>query len=713
MASSDDFREKLKAGNITEALTLALTEAATLTITTQVLSGTEDLGENQAKPGYRLQTQINAIEGAIENEIGEQFLGNGPYRELLQFHQDQVAQSNLMIQNNLQSLQKLFEVLIALRHPSIPQTITEPLLLEDKEQLLPSSSSVAPGLVIEPQKSVAQEIPLTLDTSVADIPSGGWYIEDPESFTEEIPLTPDTSVADIPSGWTLDHPESLTEEIPLITDTPVADIPSGWYIEEPESFTEEITPIPDTPVADIPSGWYIDEPESFTEEISPTPDTPVADIPAGGWYIEEPESFTEEIPLIPDTPVADIPAEWTLDHPESFTEEIAPTPPTPINDIGAGGWAIDSQEFVVEEDVTPEATPLNRQDILDRQREEDDAALDLLISLPAPQLPSEEGLDIQLEDGEWGEFLDEENLQVESEESDLEERDWAILSQDWGDLDLEEVDAPPVSSGLNIEALDFQIEPESPQIEFTQDHPISRLESLELAASQEEEEEEWDDWIVDEPQIQRSSPLDLQESHEWGDLMTDFDPFAEAPSIEELPANVDIGEDWDEFAVDELEPYSETLDVDSGFDLSELLEDITPPPSSLYGSEDIDFRQNPENDPIEKLDSFSSMSDRDPEVSSDMMDIFFEESQSRANRQGGGKRDDMSMGNRQESIFDDMSFEEFSVSMDDSEIELGAEDFSPLSDTEDDEEDWGEDINEIGKREPPPSPPSYFFKPKK
>jgi hypothetical protein len=61
MASSDDFREKLKAGNITEALTLALTESATLKITTQVLSGTEDLAENKAKPGYRLQTQINAI----------------------------------------------------------------------------------------------------------------------------------------------------------------------------------------------------------------------------------------------------------------------------------------------------------------------------------------------------------------------------------------------------------------------------------------------------------------------------------------------------------------------------------------------------------------------------------------------------------------------------------------------------------------------------
>ncbi|MCP2730794.1 hypothetical protein, partial [Limnofasciculus baicalensis] len=229
MASSDDFREKLKAGNITEALTLALTEAATLKITTQVLSGTEDLAENKAKPGFRLQTQINAIEGAIENEIGDQFLGNGPYRELLQFHQDQVAQSNLMIQNNLQSLQKLFEVLIALRHPSVPQTITEPVFVGDKEPLLPSLSSVAPGLVIEAQKS----------------------------FSEEIPPSPDIPVADIPAGWYIDEPESFTEAIPPSPDTPVADIPAGWYIDEPESFTEAIPPSPDIPVADIPAGWYI------------------------------------------------------------------------------------------------------------------------------------------------------------------------------------------------------------------------------------------------------------------------------------------------------------------------------------------------------------------------------------------------------------------------------------------------------------------------
>jgi hypothetical protein len=39
MASSDDFREQLKAGNITEALALALSKAVELKITTWVASG--------------------------------------------------------------------------------------------------------------------------------------------------------------------------------------------------------------------------------------------------------------------------------------------------------------------------------------------------------------------------------------------------------------------------------------------------------------------------------------------------------------------------------------------------------------------------------------------------------------------------------------------------------------------------------------------------
>ena len=71
MASSDDFREQLKAGNITEALALALSEAVELKITTWVASAEDDVETAEARPGHRLHTRINMIEGDIENEIGD------------------------------------------------------------------------------------------------------------------------------------------------------------------------------------------------------------------------------------------------------------------------------------------------------------------------------------------------------------------------------------------------------------------------------------------------------------------------------------------------------------------------------------------------------------------------------------------------------------------------------------------------------------------
>ncbi len=77
MAASDDFKEQLKAGKIVEALALALSEAIELQVTTWVSSDQE----TDIKPGQRLRTRINLLEGDIENEIGKQFIGNSPYRE--------------------------------------------------------------------------------------------------------------------------------------------------------------------------------------------------------------------------------------------------------------------------------------------------------------------------------------------------------------------------------------------------------------------------------------------------------------------------------------------------------------------------------------------------------------------------------------------------------------------------------------------------------
>jgi len=114
MNVSEEFKEQLKSGKIVEALTLALGEATELEITTWVSSADS---ENKTphlegpKPGYRMRTKINLVEGDIENEVGTQFIGNGPYTELREFHLEQVQEGRQIVQQNLACLQQIFVVL--------------------------------------------------------------------------------------------------------------------------------------------------------------------------------------------------------------------------------------------------------------------------------------------------------------------------------------------------------------------------------------------------------------------------------------------------------------------------------------------------------------------------------------------------------------------------------------------------------------------------
>lgn len=111
MAASEEFKAQLQAGKIVEALTLAVSEAVNLEITTWVSPANESSDADSPLPGHRMRTQMNLLEGKIENEVGDQFLDNGPYTELQQFHLEQVRDSRQTIEKNLESLQKMFVVL--------------------------------------------------------------------------------------------------------------------------------------------------------------------------------------------------------------------------------------------------------------------------------------------------------------------------------------------------------------------------------------------------------------------------------------------------------------------------------------------------------------------------------------------------------------------------------------------------------------------------
>ncbi|GAB4541708.1 MAG: hypothetical protein Tsb0014_33850 [Pleurocapsa sp.] len=124
MTAIEEFREKIKAGQMFEALTLAMSEAIELKITTWVASSEIDNGE-ESQPGYRLHTRINLVDGEVENEIGSEFLKNPAYSELKKMHLEQVQQGRETLLKNLASLQQMFHIVndtFSQIPPELPQS---------------------------------------------------------------------------------------------------------------------------------------------------------------------------------------------------------------------------------------------------------------------------------------------------------------------------------------------------------------------------------------------------------------------------------------------------------------------------------------------------------------------------------------------------------------------------------------------------------------
>ena len=132
MTSSVDFKAAVRAGKLAEAFALAMSKAVELNITTWVASRGESTSR-EPKSGNRLRTRINLIEGAIENEIGDRFIGNGPYKELQEFHEQQVRDANYILENNLQSLQKLFRALAILKQQQLTNSSGKQALFPGEE----------------------------------------------------------------------------------------------------------------------------------------------------------------------------------------------------------------------------------------------------------------------------------------------------------------------------------------------------------------------------------------------------------------------------------------------------------------------------------------------------------------------------------------------------------------------------------------------------
>jgi hypothetical protein len=507
MPSSDDFREQLKAGNITEALALALSQAAGLKITTWVTSATDEAETTPGKPGDRLRTHINTIEGKLENEIGDRFIGNGPYRELRQFHFDQVAESSKIIQSNLKSLQKLFEVLVALGYSAESPPVVESNSFEN--QLLPPVKTVTnTELIVDSHDSIVSPNALT-QKDIAQEPS-------------------------LPSealGSFLATPSSTDSREALLDSEAEEEAEEDDWDDDPILNLLESLPVPPRPTQ-----------ENLSSELNED---------WRDFIVEEPES---------DSAASD--SQEERDWGTLTLEDLEPPPDPP----GLNIEAFNAQRDEGREDLVAEA-PESHPAVPDLSGDRETHAPDKL------ELPPALG-----------------ELDIEASNSQ-HQRDWG-----WADLVAEEPDAHPTVSDLPSDretpAPDvFNPSPASSEaknevstskldedwgdmVEQEPDQPIPGIEGLAL-----EEDDEWDDWVVEEPEPLQDAPvvdvetLDLREDEDWDDFEEDSeDPFTPTTSGSESVSNLEIDEDWDEFAAEELEPYSSAsndTDITTGFDLSD------------------------------------------------------------------------------------------------------------------------------------------------
>jgi hypothetical protein len=422
MASSDDFRELLRAGKITEALALALSEAIELKITTWVASESDEIDASDGKPGHRLHTRINTIAGDIENEIGDRFLSNGPYRELRQFHLDQVAEGNEIVQNNLKSLQKLFEVLVAMRYPASDTAVITPESTPLESQTLPQVESVTEaGLVLDTPEAVVEEI-----------------VSSPNAFFEQDVAREPSATQEPTASVTIptEHEEVLDEDeeeeddwdeavLELLESLPVAPPPSpedsdaesaegwGWG----EGLAEE--PQPESrPLESLDERDDFEPPSTL---LQPNSELSSADFDAEwGDLLNDEEEPDDEIELeVTESPEAR----------ENF--ESPPTSPTP--NITAANSELDEDwgDLVEEEPEFDSPKSVLSIESLDLEDEED---WDDWVEEEPEAVQTEQAIAPELsdwEDEDWGDLVeDSESLAAErhESESDLDDENWDEFS---------------------------------------------------------------------------------------------------------------------------------------------------------------------------------------------------------------------------------------------------------------------------------------------
>jgi hypothetical protein len=232
MISSTEFQQKLRSGQIHEALALVVQETIELEITTRM---TEDLESSEADNGKYLRTKINLLTGNIQNEVGKSIVANQNFPQLQQLHIEQLIVSQRLVQGYLEQIQAILAIL-----PTAPMASDDRELnnqsgdpkIEVKEQVsLPLVSS------IEPSSDLDEDLDLSIDRD-----GEVWeeWVEDEDFISRSDLLAPSIIASKLPlpepsAGWrsrALD-PISIKPIVPRVATSPINPT-TRWEKFEPE-----------------------------------------------------------------------------------------------------------------------------------------------------------------------------------------------------------------------------------------------------------------------------------------------------------------------------------------------------------------------------------------------------------------------------------------------------------------------------------------------
>ena len=213
MSSREDFKQAIRKGNINEAFSIAMSNAPELSITTKIITAEgEEQQVNSSKSGADnyLRTNINLIEGKIENEIGEKLTGDR-YSEIKQFHMRQVEEGHQTIQHNLVSLQKMFHLMSTFQQQADRQSSWVDIAADVSSDPLPAAettklhgkthSALQAGKTIDSSQT---KLEVDTDNPEPQLPA---FDEEEEGVVDDL-----LSLADIDDDSSQEQPSSEQED---------------------------------------------------------------------------------------------------------------------------------------------------------------------------------------------------------------------------------------------------------------------------------------------------------------------------------------------------------------------------------------------------------------------------------------------------------------------------------------------------------------------